>query len=240
MSDIGEIITKTIKLGGLELQINPHTIITTWIIIAFILFLAILIRRGLAKVPNRLQSFFEIVYNFFAQMCHEALGDDGRKFIPLILTIFIFVLVANWSGVIPGQHGPTEDLNSCLGLGILVFIIAHFSAIMNKGIKGYLRAYFKPFFFFMPINVIGEFGKVISHSFRLFGNMFAGGVIFALGVPVLFKTFESLNLPVLSAVPLAVITYLILQTFFGLFVGFVQALVFSLLALTYIAVLRGE
>jgi len=240
MADIGEIITRTIKLLGVELEINPHTIITTWVIIPLILFFALLIRRGLRKAPNRLQVFFEMVYNFFAQMCQEALGPQGKKFIPLILTIFIFVLISNWSGVIPGQHGPTEDLNTCLGLGILVFVIAHFSAIIKKGIKGYLGAYFKPFFFFLPINVIGEFGKVISHSFRLFGNMFAGGIIFALGVPVLFSTFESLNLPIISAVPLAIIIYIILQTFFGLFVGFVQALVFSLLALTYIAVLRGD
>ena len=120
----------------------------------------------------------------------------------------------------------------------MVFIICHLSAILHKGVKKYLVDYTKPFFFFLPLNVVGEFGKVISHSFRLFGNMYAGAIIFALVGPVTLRVFNVLGLPNYSASPFLLFTYMVLHGFFGFFVGTVQALVFSLLALTYISVLR--
>jgi F-type H+-transporting ATPase subunit a len=86
--------------------------------------------------------------------------------------------------------------------------------------------------------VTGEIGKVVSHSFRLFGNIFAGGIILALAGPITIQVFNSVGLPTYSTSPFLVAGYFVLQSFFGLFVGTVQALVFSLLALTYIAVLR--
>jgi len=148
------------------------------------------------------------------------------------------VLISNWLGIIPGMKSPTEDLNTCLGLGIMVFFIAHAAAIAKKGLGKYLKGYIEPFIFFLPMNIVGEIGKVVSHSFRLFGNIFAGAVIFALTGPVILKTFSAIGLPAYSATPAILVTFLVSQGFFGLFVGTVQALVFALLALTYIAVLR--
>ena len=240
MENVGEIISTRMYLPWIErsVEINPVTLITTWVIIFFILVLAILIKTRIKRFPGKLAMTFELVYKGFEDMVQEALGKDGRKFTPLVFTLFIFILLCNWTGVIPGIKSPTRDLNTCLGLGLMVFVICHASAVLHKGIKDYLLDYTKPFFFFLPLNIVGELGKVISHSFRLFGNMYAGAIIFALVGPVTIKVFNALALPAYSASPLLLFTYLVLQGFFGLFVGTVQALVFSLLALTYIAVLR--
>jgi len=244
MSEAGKIATQGFVIPGLNIEatFNPSTLIFTWAIIVFILILGVIITRSIRRVknnlPSRILSGFEMLYSSFSNMAEEALGSDGRKFAPLIVTIFIFVLFSNWIGIIPGMKSPTEDLNTCLGLGFLVFIIAHASAIIKKGIKKYLKGYLEPFFFFLPINIIGEMGKLVSHSFRLFGNIFAGAIIFALVGPVIVKTFNAIGLPTYSAAPTILTVNLIAQAFFGLFVGTVQALVFALLALTYIAILR--
>ncbi len=240
MQGIGEIVQKRIFLpwANLSVDINPKTLITTWAIIFFILIAAVLIRRSMRRSPGRFSAAFELMYTGFEDMAVEALGRDARKFTPLIFTLFIFVLFCNWVGIIPGLKSPTYDLNTCLGLGIMMFVICHASAILHKGVKEYVLSYTKPFFFFLPLNVVGEFGKVISHSFRLFGNMYAGAIILALAGPVTIKVFGALDLPSYSASPVLLVSYFILQGFFGLFVGTVQALVFALLALTYIAVLR--
>lgn len=240
MHKVGEIVSKRIFMpqAGLSVEINPDTLITTWIIIFLIFVTAILIRRSIRKFPGKLLTTFELIYTGFEDMARDALGKDARKFTPLVFTLFIFVVFCNSAGIIPGVESPTADLNTCLGLGLMVFIICHASAILHKGVKEYILGYTRPFFLFLPLNVVGEFGKVISHSFRLFGNIYAGGIILALAGPVTLKVFRALALPAYSASPFLLFGYMVLQGFFGLFVGIVQALVFSLLALTYIAVLR--
>ena len=240
MQKIGEIVTERIFIPqtGLSVEINPGTLMTTWIIIFLIFAVAILIRRSMRRPQGRFLAAFELIYTGFEEMAREALGKDARKFTPLVFTLFIFVIFCNSAGIIPGIKSPTADLNTCLGLGIMVFIICHASAILHKGVKQYILGYTKPFFFFLPLNVVGELGKVISHSFRLFGNIYAGGIILALAGPVTLKIFKALALPSYSASPFLLFGYMVLQGFFGLFVGIVQALVFSLLALTYVAVLR--
>lgn len=240
MSDVGLISTKTLNLPGLNLKLtyNPETLLFTWALICLILVLAALWRRTINRPPAKAFAGLETLYSSFAHIAEEAMGRDGAKFVPLIATIFLFVLLSNWLGVVPGLVSPTKDLNTCLGLGILVFVVAHASAIRKKGLRPYLKGYLQPFFFFLPINIIGEAGKLVSHSFRLFGNIFAGGIIFALTGPVIIKTFNAIGLPTYSASPFILIAFLVSQAFFGLFVGTVQALVFALLALTYIAILR--
>jgi len=240
MNEAGTIATKSLLIPWLNITVtyNPVTIMFTWIVIAVILVLAVLVRLSIRRPPSRMFAAFEMLRSSFYDMCEEAMGEDGRKFAPFVVTIFLFVLFCNWVSIIPGLKSPTEDLNTCLGLGVIVFIVAHASAIMKRGIKKYLKSYLEPFFFFLPMNIIGEIGKVVSHSFRLFGNIFAGGIIFALTGPVIIKTFNALGLPAYSAAPGILGAYLVSQAFFGLFVGTVQALVFSLLALTYIAILR--
>ena len=240
MNDVGLIATKTLAVPGLNFKAtyNPETLLFTGVVIFLIFGLGLFLIRAIKGVPSRRLALLETLYGSFSSMAEEAMGRDGRKFMPLVVTIFLFVLISNWLGVVPGLISPTKDLNTCLALGFLVFVIAHASAIKKKGLKRYLKSYFEPFFFFLPMNIIGEIGKLVSHSFRLFGNIFAGAIIFALTGPVIIKTFQAMGLPAYSASPFILGASLVSQAFFGVFVGTVQALVFALLALTYIAILR--
>ena len=137
MQDIGAISTHafTIPQLGIQLTVNPVTLITSWAIMGFLGVVLCPVAFRLRRFPGKLQAGCELFYTAFSDMAYEAMGKDAKKFIPLVVTIFLFVLVANWASVIPGVHSPTKDLNTCLGLGILVFIVAHVSAIMKKGLK---------------------------------------------------------------------------------------------------------
>jgi F-type H+-transporting ATPase subunit a len=111
-------------------------------------------------------------------------------------------------------------LNTPLGLGILGFVVAHYTGIKYKGWKGYLSAYFEPIAFMFPLNIISELAKVVSISFRLYGNIIGGSII----IIVVSSLVYNLVLPPL------------LNGFFGLFVGAIQAFVFTMLTLVYISV----
>ena len=132
----------------------------------------------------------------------------------------MFLWVCNVLGIIPYMSEPTKDLNTTLGYGILGFFIAHYAGIRTKGLKAYLLEYFQPIFFMAPLNIIGELSKVVSISFRLFGNIMGGSII----ITVVSHLVYSLVLPP------------ILNGFFGLFVGTIQAFVFTMLTLVYISV----
>lgn len=231
-----QLVTKKILLPffHIYIEINPVTILTSWIVICILISFAIIIKIRLRRFPGRLQVAFELLIDWFDKTMKEGLREDARKFLPLVVTLFLFVTLSNWTSTIPRVSSPTKDLNTCLGLGLLVFFVSHISAIKKKGLKGYISAYFKPYWFLFPSNVISEIGKVISHSFRLFGNIFAGGVVIAVVPQILITIFKFFG------VPLGIVSMPFLYGFFGLFIGLVQAFVFSLLALVYITVLRQD
>jgi F-type H+-transporting ATPase subunit a len=132
----------------------------------------------------------------------------------------MFLVLSNWLGILPHLEEPTRDLNTPLSLGIMGFVISHYVAIKTKGLKAYIKEYFEPIFFMMPLNLIGELAKIVSISFRLFGNIMGGSIIILV---VSYLTYNILLPPFLNA-------------FFGLFVGAIQAFVFTMLTLVYISV----
>jgi len=235
MQNPAQIITKTVNIPGVDLSLtfNPQTILMSWGVILVIIILTFILRGPLKTIPDRRQVFLESLIMWFDGMTKEALGDrDGRRFLPLILTLFLFILISNWFSVIPGLISPTRDLNTCLGLGLLVFFISHLWSIRTNGLGRYIARYFKPYWFMFPSNVFSEIGKALSHSFRLFGNMFAGGIIISVIPVILIRLFK------VSGIPLGILGMPLVKAFFGLFIGGIQAFVFSMLALTYIAVLK--
>jgi len=221
MEDLTKIPQITLNLFGLNAVLNTETIIMTWIVMASLILFAYLATRKISFSPNPFQVIAELIINAFYQLTKDALDEKrAKKYFPLICSLFMFLLLSNWLGVIPKLHEPTKDLNTPLSLGIMGFFIAHYSGIKAKGFKNYAKEYCEPIFLMIPLNIIGELAKVISISFRLFGNIMGGAII----ILVVSHLVYSLVLP----------PFLI--CFFGLFIGTIQAFVFTMLTLVYISV----
>lgn len=221
MEDLTQIPQFVINLFGLRLVFNVETIIMTWIVMAALIVFGFLAVKKVDLLPNPFQVVAEFFVNTFRGLTVDAL-DEGmaKKYFPLICTLFMFLVLSNWLGIIPNLSEPTKDLNTPLGLGILGFVLAHHAGIKAKGFKQYAKEYCEPMFFMMPLNVIGELAKVVSISFRLYGNILGGAII----ILVVSHLIYSLILP----------PFLI--CFFSLFVGTIQAFVFTMLTLVYISV----
>jgi F-type H+-transporting ATPase subunit a len=200
---------------------NIDILVMTWIVIIGLLVFGYFATKNRQLVPGPLQTIGEtFVFQFYA-LTEDALGEKMAKtYGPLIIATFMFVLMCNWIGLIPHLHEPTNDLNTPLSLGLMGFVIAHYAGIRAKGFKTYLKDYFEPIFFMAPLNIIGELSKVISISFRLFGNIMGGTIIILVVSHLVF----SLVLPPF------------LNAFFVIFIGAIQAFVFTMLTLVYIAV----
>jgi F-type H+-transporting ATPase subunit a len=188
-----------------------------------ILLIAFLTRRLLFDRPSKPQLIFEMVYNVFETFVTDTLGKQNAHFTPYILTIFIFVWVSNMIGMlpIPGVFEPTRNVNVPLGLGLMAVTFVHITAIKMKGAWSHLSQFINPIKNPMFIlDIVGEFSKLVSMSFRLFGNILGGAII----------------LLVISSLVNYIVMPVGLMLFFSLFVGTVQAFVFTMLALTYISV----
>ena len=221
MERLGEIHQLIIPLAGYTITINLEVLVMTAVAVLIALVFGFLAARKKGTLPGRVQIIGELLVTQLYGLTEEALGRRHAKtYAPLICALFLFLLISNWLGILPHLEEPTRDLNTPLSLGILGFVIAHYVGIREKGFKAYLKAYFEPVFFLMPLNVIGELAKIISISFRLFGNIMGGAIIILV---VSYLTFSILLPPFLNI-------------FFGLFVGTIQAFVFTMLTVVYISV----
>jgi len=221
MEDLGRIHQLLVHLPGYDMTFNLPTLVMTWLVIISVLIFGYLATRNRRLIPGPLQVVGELFVHQFYTITEDALDKElAKKYAPLIISLFIFMVASNWIGIIPHMEEPTKDLNTPLGLGILGFFIAHSAGIRAKGFKNYLKAYVEPIFFIAPLNIIGELAKVVSISFRLFGNIMGGSIIILVVTSLVFN----LVLPPF------------LYLFFGLFVGAIQAFVFTMLTLVYIAV----
>jgi F-type H+-transporting ATPase subunit a len=221
MEELTEIWQWTWKIGNFSLVFNIETLIMTWIVMGILILFAFTCTRKISVLPGGFQSVGEMIVITFDDLVKDALEiPDYRKFFPLICALMLFLMLCNSIGVIPYLSEPTKDLNTPLSLGILGFVIAHYTGIKTKGFKNYILGYCDPIFFMAPLNVIGEIAKVVSISFRLFGNIMGGSII----ILVVSHLIYYLVLPPL------------LNFFFGLFVGTIQAFVFTMLTLVYISV----
>jgi F-type H+-transporting ATPase subunit a len=192
-----------------------------------LLFIALIIKKQLLKRPSQPQILFEMVYSALEQFVIETLGKEKLNFTPYIVTLFLFIWISNMIGMIPipGFMEPTRNLNVPLGLGILAVAIVHITALKVKGVWGHLQNYLNPIKNPLALlDIISEFSKVVSISFRLFGNVLGGAII----------------ITVVSSLVSYVVFPVGLNLFFGMFVGTIQAFVFTMLALTYIGVEISE
>ena len=221
MEELGKIHQLIIPLFGHNIALNLEVIVMTWIVFFVLIVFGFFTTWKRDLLPKPMQVLGELIISQLYELTEDALGREKSKtYAPLICALFMFLLLSNWIGIVPHLEEPTKDLNTPLSLGLLGFVLAHYAGIKNKGIKEYCKEYFQPIFFMMPLNVIGELAKVISISFRLFGNIMGGSII----ILVVSHLIYSIVLPPL------------LNAFFGLFVGAIQAFVFTMLTLVYISV----
>lgn len=204
--------------------LNKATTVMLLIVDIFIIINAFFATRNLKMVPGKLQCIFEIIVELFSNLLEQTLGEHGKRHIPMLGSLFLILWISNIIGAIPLAVEPTRDLNVPMGHMLVVLFVVHFEAIRIKGLGAYLKSYSDPFIIMVPLNVIGEIAKGVSLSFRLFGNILGGSII----VIVISYLVKNTILPAGLAL------------FFGLFVGTIQAFVFTMLGMTYIAVAIAE
>ena len=207
--------------------VHGQVLLVTWLVIAIILTIAVLGTSNLEQVPKGLQNFVEATYEYVAGIAKDQLGEyEYRPWVPFVGTIFLFIFVSNWLGaLVPWKlihlsegelAAPTNDINTTVALSLLTSISYFYGGLKAKGL-GFFARYISPTPIFLPINILEDFTKPLSLSFRLFGNILADEIV----VSVL-----CLLVPLLVPLPVMVL---------GLFASSVQALVFSTLSAAYIA-----
>ena len=223
---LGEKQIVTLHLGPLSVQFDKSAIIMTWIVMAILVGVALLLRRALKKdvesKPNRVQASLVVLMDVLQGQLTANFSSErlARQLFPFISTLFLFVLLSNWLGSIPGLSSPTQNLNVTFGLALMVFVLSQALAIRAKGVRKYMKGYLEPVPFLLPLNIVGQLSRPMSHAFRLFGNILAGTIL----ISVVMAKFAPIIVPP------------ILNLVFGLFFGTIQAFVFAILAVAYIDV----
>ncbi|WP_461517149.1 F0F1 ATP synthase subunit A [Porticoccus sp.] len=203
------------QLGPVDIT---TTVITTWGIMGIIWLFAWLVTRRLnVDNPGRLQSAVEGIVSIIEQAVADAAPQHARQIMPLVGSLWIFLVIANLCGLIPGVHSPTRDLSATAALAILVFLSTHWYGIRLQGIRNYLRHYLSPSPILLPFHLISEVTRTVALAVRLFGN------IMSLEMAAL--------LILLVAGFLAPVPILMLHIIEAL----VQAYIFGMLALIYVA-----
>jgi F-type H+-transporting ATPase subunit a len=215
---------------------NLDTVWTTALAVAVILTLALIVRkRATAGVPGKLQLAWEVIYEGVAGQVESSLGPKYRSVVPLGIAIFVMVLAADWVEVLPGLFrntdyapSPSADVNLCYALGILVFVLTNVAGIRARGIKGYIAHYFRPPRLMFPLHVIEELTKPLTLALRLFGNIFAGGIMIAL-----LLAFPIKVTPIGAAFGIVSVVFTVIWKAFDMFIGAIQAFIFALLTILY-------
>lgn len=223
-------------------QLGPffitNSILTTWLVMFFLLLLIIYLNyQRISLIPNNWQLFLELIIDGLYSLFATVVGTKIKLLFPLLATFFLFIILNNWSGLLPGigsvgiikqerfiplLRAGTADLNTTLGLAIVSVLAIQYYGIKTLGFSQFIKRYFNfqnPINFFVGIlELVSEFAKIISFSFRLFGNIFAGEVLL---------TVVAFLMPLFAPLP-----------FLGLelFVGLIQALVFSMLSAVFLSV----
>lgn len=203
-------------------QVGPlgisSTVVTTWGIMLLFALLALLVRLYLRAAPGRLQTALEAILIAIENALKEVLPPHTvRQVLPFVGTLWLFVLTANLTGLIPGLHSPTRDLSATAALAVLVFAACHWYGIRARGIKRHLRHYTEPSVILLPFHIISEITRTLALAIRLFGNMMSleMAALLVLLIAGFLVPVPLLMLHVIEAV--------------------VQAYIFGMLALIYIA-----
>lgn len=207
---------------------NPETlescqaaITYSWLAMAIIIGLALIARFSLKKTaPTGVQNLLEVIVGGLNDFIQDIMGPEGKHYLALIGSLFLFILVCNLQGLVPGFDSPTANINTTLALALVAFSATHYIGLKRHGL-GYIKHFMGPMWglapLMLPIELISHFARVMSLTFRLFGNMVAKHKLLLV---------LALLAPYIAPVPILGL---------GLLVAFVQALVFTLLTMLYLS-----
>jgi F-type H+-transporting ATPase subunit a len=211
---------KIFELFGLDhfAHANPH-VIYSWVTIALLIIVGAVGTKSISLIPNRFQNILELAVSGLEEFMVDMTGEEGRWFFPLIGTIFLYIFICNIMGLIPGFFPATANLNTTLSCAIVVFLFTHFIGIKYHGIK-YVKHFTGPIWWMipiiMPIEIIGHCARVLSLSFRLFGNLMGHELV----LTILFFLAGAFFAPL----PIMVL---------GILVALIQAFIFYMLSIMY-------
>jgi len=197
---------------------NPH-VIYSWVVIALLVGLGALATKGISMVPTKAQNFSELVVSGIEEFMVTITGEEGRWLMPLAGTVFLYVFIGNLIGLVPGFFPPTANLNTTASIALVVVVFTHIIGIKYHGAK-YIKHFLGPVWWMSPliflIEIIGHLARILSLSFRLFGNMMGHEIVLAILFGLAGAFFAPL--PIMAL---------------GIFVSFVQGFVFFLLSVIY-------
>jgi len=216
-----------------------ENIIFSFLVVGLLVFVARLASKNPQLIPNGLQNFVELVVEELEKFIVGILGPRGKKYVPFLGTLFLYILVMNYLGLVPFMKAPTANLNQTLALALCVFLYVQYTGLRENGPWGYIKHLLgspesgmqwvlSPLM--LVIHIIGELAKPMSLSLRLFGNITGEDILIFIFVGLGVGMLAFSNLPI--GVPLQIPFY-----FLALLTGFIQALVFMLLSTIYFAMM---
>jgi F-type H+-transporting ATPase subunit a len=196
-------------------------VMTTWIIIAALSIICRSVTKRLAIQPNGRQALIEGIVTGITGQIEDVIRRDARPFLPLIGTLFIFLAIANLSGVLPGVEAPTSKIETPAALALIVFFSVHYFGVRARGLRGYLASFAEPKLIMLPLNILSEITRTFSLMVRLFGNVMSGEFIIGLVVALagLFVPIPLMALEILVGLVQAYIFTVLTTVFIGAAVG---------------------
>jgi F-type H+-transporting ATPase subunit a len=208
------LVLKTVfTIGPLPIT---EPVVTTWGLMAAITLAGVFATRALRVSPGRLQTVLELIVGAIEDQIRGTMRTAPTPYVPLIGTLFLFILAANWSSLVPGVEPPTAHIETDAALGLIVFCAIVYFGIRARGFGGYVKTFAEPSIVMMPLNVVETFTRTFSLIVRLFGNVMSGVFIIAIVLSLV---------GLLVPVPLMALELLI---------GAIQAYIFTVLAMVFI------
>lgn len=205
-------------LGALSITMP---VVVTWAIMACLVVGSVLITRRLALVPSKTQTVLELLVTTLDQQIRDTIESDPAPYRALIGTLFLFVLAANWSSLLPGVEPPTAHLETDAALALIVLGATLFHGLRTRGLRGYLATFAEPTWVMIPLNIVEQLTRTFSLVVRLFGNVMSG--VFVIGIVL---SLAGLLVPI----PLMAL---------DLLTGAVQAYIFAVLAMVFVGAAAG-
>jgi len=198
----------------------PH-VLYTWLVMIILIGFGLLATSGISMIPTKGQNFFEVIIGGMEEFIVDITGEEGRRFFPILATVFLYIFLCNLLGLFPGFYPPTASVNTTASVALVVVPMTHIIGVMYHGPK-YIKHFMGPIWWMvpiiMPIEIIGHAARILSLSIRLFGNM--AGHELVLAILFLLAGAFFAPLPIMAL---------------GIFVSLVQAFVFFLLSTMYFA-----